>query len=402
MRIVLVEFAGRGGLVHYAFQLARGLARQGADVTLVTDRTYELDALPAPFRVVKLLDLWDAKPAGRGATGALARAARLARRGWRALVYYREWLRLLLFLRREKPDWVQFADIRFPADAACYRLARVVCPRIADVCHNVRPFTADGRAPRRLAHALLEDAYRRFDVVFVHDETNRRLFLETYDVPAARLAVITHGNQEIFRELRDPAATPAELRARLRLGPAEPVVLLFGTLARYKGPDVLLRAFPRVLAEEPRARLVIAGFPVTGFDLPAHERLAAELGIADKVRFEPSYVESGAVAAWMELAAVTVFPYRLIYHSGAVHVPQAFGVPIVATRVGTLPDVVEDGRNGILVPPEDEAALAVAIAGLLRDPERARQLGEQGARDARERFSWDETARAILAACSAS
>src|SRR5438874_6953795 len=98
MRIAVIEFAGKGGMTHYAFQLGRGLTAAGADVTLVTATDYELSALDHPFRVEPRIELWDPKPAGRLSTSPLAVAWRKIRRLARAARYYKEWLRTIQYV----------------------------------------------------------------------------------------------------------------------------------------------------------------------------------------------------------------------------------------------------------------------------------------------------------------
>ena len=98
----------------------------------------------------------------------------------------------------------------------------------------------------------------------------------------------------------------------------------------------------------------------------------------------------------MELASVIVFPYRDIYQSGALHVPQTFGVPIVASRVGAMQDVVEDGVSGLLVEPENPEALAAAVTRLLGDRDLATRLGARAAADAQGPSCWNHIARPIL------
>lgn len=384
-RLAVVEFAGRGGMIHYAWQLCRALAGTGADVTLVTSQHYELDALPHPFKLRKILRLWDPKPAGESA------GPRKLRRIGRAFVHYREWLRLALHLRRERPDLVLLGDIRFPGDLAPILLLRMLGLRLADVCHNVAPYAAGGFRRSALDRFLYRRIYRCFERVFVHFEDNRRAFLADYGLPPERVVAIPHGNEAIFEELRDPAVDEAALRRQLGLAPDEPVLLLLGTLSRYKGIDLLLQAFARVA---PRARLVLAGFPAADFDLAAHQALARELGIADRVLWVPRYVESDEVAAWMGLASVAVFPYREVFQSGALAIAQTFGVPVVASAVGAMPEAV--GGSGLLVPPGDPEALAAALLSVLEDPDLARRLGERARQDSRERFAWERIGMTIV------
>ena len=198
----MVEFAGRGGLIHYAFQLCRALAAAGAEVTLITDRHYELAGLPHPFRVEKLFRLWDPKPPGSITAGPPAAAFRRLRRVVRALRYYREWVRLVHYLRRHRPDVVQLGDIRFATDIAGVFVLRRLGFRLADVCHNVYPFSA--RAGRRRATSLVRFLFARLygqlAVVFVHFDVNARAFREAFGIGPERVVVIPHGNQELFEE----------------------------------------------------------------------------------------------------------------------------------------------------------------------------------------------------------
>lgn len=392
-RVAVVEFSGKGGLMHYTFQLCRAMAARGAEVVLVTDRHFELRDLERSFEVVELLRLWDPKPENEG-TGALLRQAR---RAVRAVVWYREWLRLLRWLRRERPDIVQFGDVRFPADLACFALLRLLGLRAADVCHNVHPFrrgggTAEGSRASRL---VLGRLYRLFDRVFVHFDSNRRLFVDSFPVDPARVRAIPHGGQEIFRELRDPEFTPMRLRRELDLAAEDRVVLFLGTLSPNKGVDLLVDALPRLLEDEPRAVLVAAGFPV-GVDPDDLIQRARRLGVEARLRLVLRYLPSRNVAGWVEAAEVMVFPYREIFQSGALHLALTFRRPVVATAVGTFPDVIRHGSTGLLVPPGDAAALSGAVAALLADPHRAREMAQRAGRESDDRYSWDEAARAVL------
>jgi len=376
VRIVYLEPVGKGGMIHYAFQLCRALAASGAEVTLITATNYELAHLTAPFRVEPIIELWDPKPAGDVSSSRLHVAGRKLRRATRALRYYREWLRQIRRVARLAPDVVLLGDIRFPFDLFPLTLLRKKTRVLADICHNVRPFQS-GQFRRSRAYRRI---YRLFDTVFVHFERNRREFLESFDLPESRVAAIVHGNEEIFRELRAPGVTAATLRARIGIGD-EPVVLFFGTLSRYKGVDVLLEAFRRVQG----AKLVLAGFP-----------LDVNPTTGDEAIWVPEYIDSGEVAAWMELASVIVFPYRDVYQSGALHIAQTFGVPTIASAVGALQDVVEHEVSGLLVPPNDPHALADAITRLLKDRALASRLGARAAQDAQERFGWEGVAQTIL------
>lgn len=402
MRIAVVEPVGKGGLVHYAFQLCRGLAAAGAEVTLVTDRAFELAALPRAFALAQPFALWDPKPE-RDLAG---RSARRLRRVGRGARYALLWPRLAAALRGLRPDRVLLSDLRFAGDAAGVALLRAAGLRLADVCHNVEPLSlagagAGGFGAGGSGRACHRAAYRAMERVFVHYESNRARFLARYGLPPERVVAIPHGDEALFAELADPAVDPPALRARLGLGAAEPVVLFFGALSRYKGVDLLLEAFARVTAVRPDARLVVAGFPTPDFDLDAHRLLAARLGVAGSVRWLPGYLPAAEVAAFFRLAALAVFPYREVSQSGALATAATFATPVVATAVGALGEVVRDGETGRLVPAGDAGELAAALLDLLDDPARAAALGRRLAAEGAARASWGTVARAVLDALGA-
>ena len=396
MRVAIVEPAGKGGMIHYAWQLASAMAEAGAEPILVTARDYELASLPHPFAVEPLLRLWD--PKGVGGAGPALR--RTARRGARAARYYREWIRLARFLRRLRPDVVQLGDIRFATDLAPIAALRRSGLRLADVCHNVHPFAVSGAAAGTFsASALQRRLYRRiygqFDAVFVHFERNRAAFEESFG-PSDRVRTLVHGNEAIFEDLRSHAIDASSIRSELGIAPAAEVVLLFGTLSRYKGVDLLVDAFAEVKRRVPGAHLILAGFLVGGLSEEEVRSRARAAGVGDAVTMIPRYIPAEAVAAWMDLASVVVFPYDAVFQSGAVHVPLTFGRPVVATDVGAMSEVVRDGVTGLIVPPRNRDALAAAIATLLEDRERAAAIGRAAAEEQRTRFSWSRPAEVML------
>jgi D-inositol-3-phosphate glycosyltransferase len=133
-----------------------------------------------------------------------------------------------------------------------------------------------------------------------------------------------------------------------------------------------------------------------------HQSLARNLGIEQSVTWVPEYIDSGDVAAWMELASVIVFPYRDIYQSGALHVAQTFGVPIVASSIGAMRDVIEHDVSGFLVEKENPDALAGALLRILNEPSVAARLGARAAEDAQGRFSWKAIGRILMSALTRS
>lgn len=401
-RVAVVEFLGRGGMIHYAYQLCRALADEDAEVELLTDQDYELEALPHNFAVRRVFRLWNPRPEGGvvWSTSLVARLTRLARRAKRATMYYRDWWRLVRLMRRERPDVVQFGEIRFATDLLPLLALRASGVKLADVCHNIAPFDISADPAKitkesRLYRAAFRRIYSCFDAVFVHSEVNRREFLRLYGGPPARIHVIPHGNEQIFLAPEGEAKHGGTLAAELGLKAGAPTALFFGTLTKYKGLEYLLDAFAEVRQRLPEAQLVVAGFPNPEIDVEALRERVEKLGIADAVKFYLRYVPVEEVAGLFAASDVVVFPYLMIYQSGALQVAYSFGKPVVATDVGGLSEAVSDGETGLLVPPRDADALARALAALLGDTERARRMGERGRELSETAYSWEGIARKV-------
>lgn len=165
----------------------------------------------------------------------------------------------------------------------------------------------------------------------------------------------------------------------------DPTVLGFGRLVDDKGFDLLIEAFARTRIDFPRARLVIAG---EGAARPDLEELASALGLSACVRFV-GFVAPERVPLLLDEASLVVVPSRWNEPFGLVALEAALMArPVIATRVGGLSEVVEDGRTGLLVERDDLEGLVACMARLLRAPDEADALGTAARARAIERFSW--------------
>jgi len=184
-------------------------------------------------------------------------------------------------------------------------------------------------------------------------------------IPASRIAIVPNGlDLARFAARTKTLEAPAAPLAT----PGPPTVL---TVARMtypaKGHDDLLQAMPLVLRETP-ARFVLVGDGPRETELRA---LAERLGVSNAVTFLGRRAD---VPALLARADVVCHPARMEGLPNAVMEAMAAARPLVATSVGGTPELVQDGIHGLLVPPEDPAALAAGILAVLRDPDRAARL----------------------------
>jgi D-inositol-3-phosphate glycosyltransferase len=249
----------------------------------------------------------------------------------------------------------------------------------------------DPEPPRRLGgeHEVVREA----DLILAPTPAEAAHLVHLYGARPERIRVVPPGvDLERFRPrpLRDA-------RAALGLG-GRRVILFVGRLQRLKGPDVAVRAFAEAARQRPDLLddtvLVLVGGPSGPGDPMAEmgrlRRLAGRVGVEDRIRFvEP--VPHDELPSLYAAADVLLVPSRSESFGLVALEAQACGVPVLASAVGGLPYVVEDGETGFLLPPGDHAAFADRLVRLLGHPGfRARLSGN--ARRHASRFSWDRTA----------
>jgi glycosyltransferase involved in cell wall biosynthesis len=394
MRIAVVEPDGAGGLAHYAFQVSTALTEAGAEVTLITSPHWELAHLERQFSVEQTIDLWPAveDPVGSGTASTLRRLWRKIRRVGRAFRYVWAWEKLTRSLMRSRPDIVQFSSIHFTFQSFFLHRMRRSGLVLTQICHEFELRESRFALTRRIDNRMARSLYRAFSVMFFHGEKTLQQFRSRVGEPSGTVEIIPHGNQALLAKIADAGG---DMREHYDLPENPPVVLFFGGLRRSKGLPELINAFSRV-RREIEANLLIAGFPATEVDPGRLVEQAARLGVADSVTIDPRYVPLEEVGPLLRTAAVVVLPYRSATASGVLQAAYAFGRPVIVTNVGDLPDSVDEGTTGYVVPAGDEIALARAIVKMTSDRAELRRMGASAKRAAAERYSWTGIAEKIL------
>ncbi len=209
-------------------------------------------------------------------------------------------------------------------------------------------------------------------------ETMRRNLIDNCGFPPEQIVSIPTGiDFPAFVARRSRSA----VRQELGLDESAFVILMVGVIRAVKRHEVALRAFARFLPSSPKAMLLLAGDGPMRGDM---QRLAAELGIENNIRFLGHREDVPDLFGAADCALLT---------SRSEGVPQAVtqglgcGLPTIATRVGGVPELIEDGKTGILVEAGDVAAIAEALAKFVGDPDFARQLGNAGRAHVFKHFS---------------
>jgi alpha-maltose-1-phosphate synthase len=218
-------------------------------------------------------------------------------------------------------------------------------------------------------------------VVAVSDAMRADLMTAYPAIGAERISVIRNG----IDTSEYTADAAADVLSSYGVDPSRPYVVFVGRITRQKGLPVLLRAAASL---DRSARLVVCAGQADTPELAAEvSSLVAELD-QDRIVWIPKMLQQREVIQLLSHA--TVFACPSLYEPlGIVNLEaMACGTAVVGSRTGGIPEVVADGVTGLLVPPEDPGALALALNSLIGDPARARAMGEAGRARAVAEFSW--------------
>ncbi len=229
----------------------------------------------------------------------------------------------------------------------------------------------------------------RCDGIVTTSRFSARQLIDLYRIPPRKILISPCGvNPGCFAMSRRPAVTAS--------GPRPKILLFVGRLIPRKNVEFLLDVMPRILAKVGSAVLYLVGGANGGED-HAGKLLdkTRSLNLQDHVRFFGHLPEDRKIRLMRE-SDVFVFPSLLEGFGMAVAEAMAAGIPVVAFKSGALPEVVEEGKTGLLVEPGDHDAFISAVADILTDDELCHRLGDVGQKAAREKFNWDRAAKLQL------
>lgn len=363
---------------YYDVNLCDALIKRGWKVEWFTS-PYLFESIAAPPSVpVRYLFLGGAAAAMRRLPGICQISA--LRRSLKAVSYPFDLLRLdrELASRTASVLHVQWALLPI-LDAFFWRRWQRRGWRIVYTAHDVSGLS--GTTPRLLVGANRR-LFRIADAVAAHSERDRAQIIR-WGASASRVRRVPQGTPGLFQTSN---VGQAEARQALDLDPARPTILFFGLLKAYKGLHVLLSSVARVREQIPNVLLLIVGRPLVKDRHYAHT--IARLGLTESIRWERSYVPSDRAGLYFEAADVVALPYRAASSSAVLLNAFAHSRPVVATTVGGIPEMVDEGATGFLAPPDAPTEFADALTRLLRCPAVARAMGERARQHAMAHHEW--------------
>ncbi len=373
---------GPGGVERHVAELAPRLAARGLGVTVLTSdlyREFPMQRLPPTVP--------------RSETTSFGSVRRLPVVSLPGELHYPFFRGLGAALNAIAPDVVHAHTYGTNQVAVAARRRRTVGTPFVVTAHFHPSWSMEGgrlrRAIRRLYdRRLAGPVLARASRVIVQTEEEGRL-LRALDLELPQVEVIPPG----FTPLPQPAGERGAFAQAH--GIRGPYVLFVGRLASNKGLLDLAAAFATVARSDPELELVLVG--ADGGWATRLEARTRELGIADRVRTVGFVADEALLARAYRDAELLVLPSE--YEAFGLVLLEAMtqGTPVVASRIGGIPEIVTDGATGLLVPPRDPVALAAAIGRLRGDPELRRRLGDAGRTTVVPRFAWETVADRLVA-----
>lgn len=388
--------SGRGGVATHNYCLAHALVKLGHRVTVVAARYSKAVPELADDHGVTVHRLLVEQHSSGQRIPLLGRYLRPARQ----FLYSRRVARKLRELERtDPPDLIEFAEVE--AEGFAYLRKKRRRPVIVR-CHTpafvLRRYYTPQEAPydTSLTAAMEKYCIRHADELTAPSWDMARTIAKECDFRAERFSVIPNAlDVASFGEGSGFKSSVAE-----HFDSGKVSVLHVGRLDRAKGIEILARAIPAVLKEIPAARFVFVGDDCPDRDRGTwRQRLEdyfRELGVSNQTVFLGALDETELLACYRK-ANIAVVP-SVLYESFSYTCAQAMaaGLPVIATRIGGIPETVDDGTSGLLVAPGDVDELAQAIVRCARDGQLRERMGDAGQKKARQQFDSPKIAEQFL------
>ena len=281
----------------------------------------------------------------------------LLARIWRVASFYTRFLRYAATARPKIFHILWNGKLQYFDRTILMLYFKLLGKKIVLTAHNVNAGQRDGN-DSMLNRLTLRIQYRLADHIFVHTHKMRDELLRDFGVRGSAITVIPFG---INNSVPDTDLTPEEARQRLGISASERAVLFFGAVRQYKGLEYLVDAFGQLEVE--KYRLIIAGEPKKGTEqyVKGICQSIEDAGTSKQVLQKFEFVPDEDTELYFKAADVSVLPYTLVFQSGVLSLSYSFGLPVIATDVGSFSEDIIPNRTGLLCRPRDSGDLARAI-----------------------------------------
>jgi D-inositol-3-phosphate glycosyltransferase len=349
----------------YSVWLCRGLSKAGLDVELIC--TENRKNLHESFSVLPVSP-------EKGSGNSFFKAIKY--------FYYLIWL--FAHLWRSKADIIHYQFFRRERlECLYFPLLRLLNRNLFFTAHNILP-----HEQHWIDYYLRYLVYKSASKIIVHTPRIRNRLLELYAIPAEKVVVMPAVKPSAGK--KDIRITNELARSALGLAPDAKVLLFFGFIREYKGLDILLKAFEMAAEQDAALRLLIAGQAQSDELLKSYQSQIQAMKHCESVYLRAEFIPQDEVDVYFRAADALALPYRRIEFSGVVQEAFAYGLPVLATDVGNLGDLISPGINGYLSRQNSAEEFATIIQLAFQDREALALMGEAALALDRQHPGWQE------------
>jgi glycosyltransferase involved in cell wall biosynthesis len=277
---------------------------------------------------------------------------------WRIGRYY---IRLLCYTASTRSDifHIQWENSIALFDRTLLNLYyKLLGKKLVFTAHNVYREARDSTATP-LRWFSLKVMYHLVDRIIVHTPKMKEELCSLFRVSPEKIIIIPHG---INNRVQKKGITQEEARRKLGIVPTAHVVLFFGQIDEYKGIETLIDAAALLVQKDPSIILIVAGKPKRQSDYVLKLKTQVGKSLPEKnVMLRLQFIPDNEVETYFSAADCVVLPYKRIFQSGVLFLAYRFGVPIIATDVGSFAEDVIDGVTGFICKPNDAEDMAAQL-----------------------------------------
>ncbi len=347
MNIIIITLLKDGGMVHYTSQLSNHLV-EDINVNLIVPEDCNLKCFK------KDINIQTVKTPPRG--------------DWLNMDQFNI-IKLFKIINNLNPDIIHISGSYVWVIGLFFLLKLKKYPTVVTL-HDINVHYGEDFFINKLANYFY---LKSADHLFVHGKKLKRELLQK-GIDKTKVSIIPHGDYSFFTEYGKKNFKE------------DNSILFFGRIEDYKGLEYLLKAIPLIKKKVANFHVIIAGRG----NLGKYNHLIKE---HSNIEIINEYIEDDLVAELFQRASVVVMPYVEGSQSGIIPIAYAFRKPVVVTDVGSISEVVDEGKTGFIVPSKDSESLAKAVSIILNNSDLRKQMGENSYRKMEEELSWEKISK---------
>jgi alpha-maltose-1-phosphate synthase len=361
LKILLIQLIGKGGTQLYISQLAKALSRTGNEVVVFLGNYLYVGSHYADSNV-RIVPI-----------DASSSYLHMILKMINPLIYYK----IIKLIENEKPDIIHAVFEDSLLGILLYLIKNkypIVYTEHDPEFHYGEKFLV--KLNQGMASKLLRKSSK---AIIVHGE-NLKKILVTNGIREKKIWVIPHGDFSFYEQWSTETKTE------------EKTILFFGSIQAYKGLDYLIQAVAIILPLLPDLRVIIAG----NGDFSRYSKIIDENNLHSHFEIHNRFIPDEEVSQFFQRSSIVILPYVNASQSGIIPIAYSFKKPVIATNVGSIPEILDNGINGLIIPPRDSNALATAIFELLTNNQLRKEMGENAYNKMKIFYNWDIIAKKTL------